>query len=333
MWKIYNEDVQKYISDGQIAGEKYHALICDPPYNLDTVQKRFGKPGSAPAKFGKDGSFQRLSSGFLGTDWDTDIAFDPRLWYNLGTLLHPGAIGMSYTHARTYHRIASAIEEAGFIIHPMIGWINAQGFPHPTKLKEHEGYYYNRNALKGALEPIVVFQNPYEGTLKENILKTGSGAFWIDGARIPTNEEIPINILEKWSGFGEMKRPGYKATINKKGRWPSNILVEAGIGQPYERFFFVSKPSPKEKSGSKHPTIKPIDLNTHLATMLLPPDSFQPRRLLNPFSGSGSEIIGALQAGWDEVTGIELNQEYTEMAEGRIDAFINKNRDRQTKGT
>ncbi|MCK5609573.1 hypothetical protein KAR91_47300 [Candidatus Pacearchaeota archaeon] len=95
MWKIYNEDVIKYIADEiETDGEKFHALICDPPYNLDTVQERFGKPGSAPAKFGNDGSFQRLSSGFLGTDWDTDIAFEKKLWYNLRTLLHPGAIGM-----------------------------------------------------------------------------------------------------------------------------------------------------------------------------------------------------------------------------------------------
>ena len=43
-----------------------------------------------------------------------------------------------------------------------------------------------------------------------------------------------------------------------------------------------------------------------------------PRRLLVPFSGSGSEMIGALLAGWDEVVGIERETEYCEIAEARL---------------
>jgi len=37
-----------------------------------------------------------------------------------------------------------------------------------------------------------------------------------------------------------------------------------------------------------------------------------------PFCGSGSEIIGALKAGWDEVVGIELDPEYVAIAEARL---------------
>jgi hypothetical protein len=51
-----------------------------------------------------------------------------------------------------------------------------------------------------------------------------------------------------------------------------------------------------------------------LAKMLLPP---QGGRMLVPFSGSGSEMIGALKAGWN-VTGIELNEDYCQIAERRI---------------
>jgi len=288
-------------------------MICDPPYYLDTMKKRFGKKGSAPPKHGEDGAFSRLASGFLGQEWDTDIAFEISTWYYLGTLLHPGAICMAYTHARTYHRIACAIEDAGFRIYPMIGWINAQGFPHPSKLIEYDGYYYNRNALKGAIEPIVVFQKEYEGTLKGNIKETGAGGFWIEGARIQGETTI-INKLEGWSGFGEHKRPKYKTVINERGRWPANVVVDAGVGDPYENFFFTAKPNKKEKGENAHPTAKPITLNQHLATMILPPDDFKPRRLFNPFSGSGSEIIGALNAGWEEVVGVELEQKYCDMA-------------------
>jgi len=63
-----------------------------------------------------------------------------------------------------------------------------------------------------------------------------------------------------------------------------------------------------------HPTVKPIALTRWLASLLLPPDSVKPRRLLVPFSGSGSEIIGAMQAGWDEIVGVEMDAHYCKIA-------------------
>lgn len=71
--------------------------------------------------------------------------------------------------------------------------------------------------------------------------------------------------------------------------------------------------------GNIHPTIKPISLCKYLATMLLPPERDTPRRILVPFSGSGSEMIGAMLAGWDEVIGIEISAMYTEIAQARLE--------------
>ena len=64
--------------------------------------------------------------------------------------------------------------------------------------------------------------------------------------------------------------------------------------------------------------MKPLDLCRDLANLILPPPRETPRRLLIPFSGSGSEIIGALMAGWDEVVGIEREDRYVQIAERRI---------------
>ncbi len=98
------------------------------------------------------------------------------------------------------------------------------------------------------------------------------------------------------------------------------------------RFFYTSKVSTKERNMgmpdglvNEHPTMKPIDLTRHLATLLLPPSRSPedaPRRLLVPFSGVGSEMIGALLAGWDEVIGIEQRLDYAEIAEKRIAAWV-----------
>lgn len=68
-----------------------------------------------------------------------------------------------------------------------------------------------------------------------------------------------------------------------------------------------------------HPTVKPVDLTAYLAKLLLPPECDTPRRILVPFCGSGSEIIGALRAGWNEAVGIELEPEYVEIAARRIE--------------
>lgn len=69
---------------------------------------------------------------------------------------------------------------------------------------------------------------------------------------------------------------------------------------------------------NNHPCLKPLDLNRYLASLILPPKRDTPRRILVPFSGSGSEMIGALLAGWDEVVGIEKEQEYCDIANARL---------------
>ena len=74
---------------------------------------------------------------------------------------------------------------------------------------------------------------------------------------------------------------------------------------------------------STHPTHKPIALARHLASLLLPPPTYAPRRLLVPFAGSGSEMIGALLAGWEEIVGIEKESEYVGLARARLAWWAN----------
>ncbi len=64
-----------------------------------------------------------------------------------------------------------------------------------------------------------------------------------------------------------------------------------------------------------HPTLKPLSLTKYLATLIRPAD---PGLILVPFAGAGSEMIGALQAGWPAVVGIEREEEYLEIARARI---------------
>ncbi len=82
-------------------------------------------------------------------------------------------------------------------------------------------------AMKPTHEPIMVAQKPIEKNYCYNVEKWGVGGLNIDGCRIELNGEIvPINVLEKWSGFGEEDKPNYEATINTKGRYPTNTIFD-----------------------------------------------------------------------------------------------------------
>ena len=75
----------------------------------------------------------------------------------------------------------------------------------------------------------------------------------------------------------------------------------------------------RKPTANMHPTVKPLSLTKYLATLIKPPTG---GRLLVPFSGSGSEMIGALQAGWEYVEGVELTDEYIPIAEARIKYWL-----------
>ena len=105
------------------------AIVTDPPYHLTSIVERFGKEGSAPAK-DKDGTFKRQSVGFMGKEWDGgDIAFDPMTWSLCLGLLKPGGHLIAFSASRNYHRMAIAIENAGFEIRDQIMWLYGSGFP------------------------------------------------------------------------------------------------------------------------------------------------------------------------------------------------------------
>lgn len=101
------------------------AVVTDPPYSLTSISKRFGKEGAAAARTeGNDGSFGRLSGGFMGKAWDaTGIERDPAFWAAVYRVLKPGGLVFAFAGARTGHRQACAMEDAGFIMHPMHAWI------------------------------------------------------------------------------------------------------------------------------------------------------------------------------------------------------------------
>lgn len=111
------------------------SVVCDPPYHLTSIVKRFGKADSAPIKNedeaqGRNGPYHRTAKGFMGQTWDGgDVAFRSETWAEVLRVLKPGGHLVAFSGTRTYHRMAVAVEDAGFEVRDMIAWHYASGFP------------------------------------------------------------------------------------------------------------------------------------------------------------------------------------------------------------
>ena len=217
------------------------SVVTDPPYHLTSIVKRFGKEGSAPAQFGTDGAFARASKGFMGKEWDGgDIAFQVETWRKCYELLKPGGHLIAFSGSRTYHRMAVAIEDAGFEIRDQCIWLYGSGFPKSHNVGNGWG-----TALKPAHEPMVLARKPLsEKSVAQNVDKFGTGAINIDACRIEGEVKHPDTMpdfrdqgeqskaaigVDKLS-FGQTSNAKRKQLSdsdlldNQTGRWPSNVM-------------------------------------------------------------------------------------------------------------
>jgi len=199
------------------------SIVCDPPYALVSIQKRFGKAGSAPAQHGKDGLYARASRGFMGKDWDVaDTAFAETFWAECLRVLKPGGHVVAFGGTRTYHRLVCAIEDAGFEIRDQIGWAFGSGFPKSHNQKgEWEGW---GTALKPAWEPICLARRPLSGTVAGNLAEWGVGALNVDGCRVDAPEGKTAGGRGASNGVvGWQPSAGFDIH-DGRGRWPANII-------------------------------------------------------------------------------------------------------------
>lgn len=137
-----------------IPDNSLEAIISDPPYEL----------------------------GFMGKGWDaTGIAYNPELWKHIYRILKPGGIVKTFGGTRTFHRVAAAMEKAGFSDITFESWLFGSGFPKSlniskaidkmegAKRESHNSPPITENAkkwdgwgtaLKPAHEPVVVGRKP-----------------------------------------------------------------------------------------------------------------------------------------------------------------------------
>lgn len=119
-----------------LADNSIDSVVTDPPYALTSIVKRFGKTSQSDdtqtsdrTRNGADG-YARLAKGFMGKAWDNgSVAFSASFWQEVLRVLKPGGHCVAFGGTRSYHRLACAIEDAGFEIRDQLAYCYGTGFP------------------------------------------------------------------------------------------------------------------------------------------------------------------------------------------------------------
>jgi site-specific DNA-methyltransferase (adenine-specific) len=268
----------------------------------------------------------------MGKKWDSSgIAYDVDVWQQCLRVLKPGGHILAFGGSRTFHRLAVAIEDAGYEIRDTIAWISSKTFPKSLNVakaiakqgkdgSKAEGW---GTGLKQVVEPVVLARKPLEGTVADNFLRWGVGGLNIDASRIG-HEEVTINTFDNGAKpFGNAVGEAYTSRVST-GRWPANVLLDEEAAQTVDkqsgasRFFYVATASKKDRNEglntrNTHPTVKPVALMQYLIRLITPPGGL----VLDPFTGSGSTGKAALLYGYGFI-GAELTDEYLPIIEGRL---------------
>lgn len=307
-YEIVESDALEYLKT--LDTNTFDGCFCDPPYGIN----------------------------FMGHEWDHGVPSEV-VWSEVLRVIKPGAHLFAFGGRETHHRLMVNIEDAGFEIRDCFMWLYGSGIPNGAKLKgKFEGY---NSKSKPAYEPIVSAMKQKEGTYADNAVKHGVAGLNIEDSRIECSQRLNV---EQRGGVGEtVYGKGRKSSrtlgTTTQGRFPANIVFDENIRddlhpQAHDKFdnfyFYCTKASKDEREAGLsgegrqniHPCVKPLDLCRYFATMMLPPKRDTDRRLLVPYSGSGSEMIGSLIAGWDDVVGIDNNSEYIEIARKRLKHWV-----------
>lgn len=241
----FGEDISLYEGDcrellASLPGGSVDAVVTDPPYEL----------------------------GFMGRQWDsTGIAFDIGLWREVLRVLKPGGHALVFAASRTYHRLACAMEDAGFEIRDQIDWVYASGMPHGSDA----AMLVNRerlNARKG--QPSDTFtQLPVIGEhaaapggvpgerfqARDNLIREPSDAAkpyagWNSGlkpahepiclARKPLDGTLAHNLLEHGTGALHVDACHIPIQVSDRAayeaRWARGITDRPKKGRVYDTF-------------------------------------------------------------------------------------------------
>lgn len=153
----------------------FHSVVTDPPYGIS----------------------------FMGKGWDHGVPGIP-YWAEVLRTLRPGGYLLAFGGTRTFHRLAVAIEDAGFEIRDCMQWIYGSGFP-----KSHD-------ISKGIDKAAGVKREKVKASSVGGKIISGSGNTrpWMDDPDHKIDSNIPITPeAQQWVGYGTALKPSWEPII------------------------------------------------------------------------------------------------------------------------
>lgn len=214
------------------------AVVTDPPYGLNFMGKKWDAPGSFVERRPETGTtFDHIGGnhhacnphdGARSTGRANRRAQDWHHAWAVAALrvLKPSHYLLAFGGTRTWHRLACALEDAGFEIRDTLMWLYGSGFPK------------GKACLKPAWEPVILARKP--GPMRE--LGIDECRVSIEGCIDPTRRSYnqPGNGL----GRGEVYAGGFSHTYtgsenphpdsprhHAEGRWPANLVLDEEAGR------------------------------------------------------------------------------------------------------
>ena len=174
------------------------SIVTDPPYELT--------------------SGKNAKTGFMGMAWDgSGIAFNVEVWQEALRVLKPGGHLIAFSGSRTYHRMAVAIEDAGFEIRDQIMWVYASGFP-----KSH-------NVSKGidkaaGAEREVVGERKQRANSINSLVPMNASVDEVEYITAPSTPQA-----QQWDGWGTALKPAHEPMVLARkpliGTVAANVLT------------------------------------------------------------------------------------------------------------
>lgn len=185
-----------YHTERLIPDASYESIVTDPPYEL----------------------------GFMGKGWDSSgIAYDVDVWRECFRVLKPGGYLLSFGGTRTWHRIAVAIEDAGFEVRDSIAWMYGSGFPKSMDVSKEI------DKAAGVTRE-VVGKKSGRGAKPTNDMRGGKYGS-TKGAVIDTSAITApsTEAAREWEGWGTGLKPAFEPIIVARkpmiGTYVTNVLA------------------------------------------------------------------------------------------------------------
>lgn len=166
------------------------SIVTDPPYEL----------------------------GFMGKAWDsTGVAYQVEVWAECLRVLKAGGHLLAFGGSRTYHRLACAIEDAGFQIRDQIMWVYGSGFPKSLNISK-------------AIDKAAGVEREVLGVLPSSRANAGTSGFMMTEklATAPATDEA-----KQWEGWGTALKPAHEPIVMARKPLEGTVaqtVLEHGTG-------------------------------------------------------------------------------------------------------